>query len=36
MADPVEEVGDDRRLKRDITEPRVMPMRLDSIARGTA
>jgi hypothetical protein len=34
MADPVEEVGDDRSLKRDMTEPWVMPMRPDSIARG--
>ena len=32
----VEKVGDDRSLKRDMTEPRVMPMRLDSIARGGA
>jgi hypothetical protein len=34
MADPVEEVGDDRWLKRDMTEPRVMLMRPYSIAPG--
>jgi hypothetical protein len=36
MADPAQEIGDDRSLKRDMTEPCAMPMRPNSIARGRA